>query len=84
MNDINSVETYRLVFYFDIPYELCLNDEEDEVDLYCNQSIQNIRALEDKWIAILSNQRRFVSDNYDGKGHIVKETDIEWLKFPRS
>ena len=33
MNDINSVENLKLSIYFDIPLELCNNDEEDYVDL---------------------------------------------------
>ena len=32
-------------------------------------------ALLEKWLVILSNQKRFVSDKYDGS-HIVKETAV--------
>ena len=66
MNDFNSAVTYRLSFYFDIPYDLCQNDYEDEVDLQCTPGVKYDRALAEKWIAIINNQKRFVSDNYDG------------------
>ena len=76
MNDVNSEVNYKLSFYFDIPYHLCKNNEEDLVDLQCTPSIEYEIALKDKWISILYNQKRYVSDNYDGKGHIEKETAV--------
>ena len=48
------------------------------MDSFCNPGVQYDRALANKWIGIISNQKRFVSNNYDGTGHIVKETTISW------
>ena len=76
MNDINSDVTYTLSFYFKIPEELCQNKMSDLVDMYCTPGVEYDRANSYKWIAILNNQKRFVSDIYDGKGHIVKETTL--------
>ena len=75
MNDISSPENYRLSIYFDIPEELCQYNEDDHVDLQCTPDVKYDIALDSKWIAILNNQKRFVSDKYDGK-HIVKETTV--------
>ena len=83
MNDLSSYSAYRMTFYFDIPEALCQTKYEDDVDLHCNPGVKYDRALYQKWITILSNQKRLVSDNYDGKGHIIKETTIEWIPFPR-
>ena len=76
MNDITAAEAYRLSFCFDIPYHLCENEYYDELDTSCTPSIAYERALAGKYLVILSNQKRFDSNNYDGKGHIVKESAI--------
>ena len=84
MNDLNSAETYRLSFWFNIPPDLCQSKFEDDVDMYCNPGIKYQKALQNKWIVILNNQKRIVSKNYDGEGHIVKETAVEWMPFPQT
>ena len=66
MNDINSAKNYLLSFYLDIPIELCQYYEEDEEDLECTPDVKYNVALKNKWIAILSNRKRFESDSYDG------------------
>ena len=83
MNDIASAEAYRLSFYFDIPLELCQNEWEDGVDLRCTPDVDYDSQFEYLWVAILSNQKRFVSDNYEGN-QIIKETSVEWLPLPRN
>ena len=73
MNDLSSALNYKLSIFFDIPEEYCEYDKEDYLDLECQTDFDYDLAQDNKWIVMLSNQKRFESDNYDG-GHIVKET----------
>ena len=75
MNIITSARANRLSFYFDIPDEFCPNKEEDKVDIGCTPDVKYDLEFYQKWVVILSNQKRFVSDSYDGN-HVVKETSF--------
>ena len=62
-----------------MPADLCtLDNHETE----CVPHKGYKKQMLGKYAMILNNQRRFVSDKYDGDSPIVKESVITWIDFP--
>ena len=40
--------------------------------------------MREKHLVTLTNQRRFVSDKYEGDTPILKESIVTWYEFPRT
>ena len=73
MNDGNSFTSDKLEITFNIPHEQCQNDEFDLKDLQCDPGVYYDLALTNKWIVLLYNQKRFISDNYEGGSKTLKK-----------
>ena len=67
--------------YFNVPEEQCENKYDDEKDLECKTNVTYSRALQDKYVVLLQNQRRFQADLYSGESPIIEESYLSWVTF---
>ena len=79
-NDAAAAESSSLRLDFYIPEHLCENDINEA--LLCEPAIDYWYGLSGKWMAVLMNEHRFLSDNYSAKTPILKESVLSWMSFP--
>ena len=63
-----------------IPEWQCENDLDEA--MVCEPGNQYWYDLSSKWLTVLKNEHRFLSDNYHAKTPILKESVLTWMQFP--
>ena len=80
LNDAAASEYSGLDIEMNIPEYQCENDLDEA--LICDPGTEYWYDLSEKWITVLMNERRFLSDNYSAKTPVLKESVLSWMRFP--
>ena len=64
---------------FELPSDMC-NLDEDKIECVPHAGLKT--QMFSKWAMLLTNQRRFVQDEYSGDTPIVNESVLTWIDIP--
>ena len=80
MNDRDNVDFRYLSIEFNMPSGACKNDDEDMECVPIDKGFR--RSMMKKQLVLLTNQRRFIQEKYDGNSPIVKESVLKKINWP--
>ena len=80
IGDKDTFNRKHLKISLKIKPEYCINSETESLE--CALSVENEKYLESLFFVTLTNQRRFLTENYESETPLVEESVMEFQEIP--